>query len=475
MTESRIIPPPSLTMALTPIGITLSILAVQLFIFHDFTPHIPLVAGICVTAIFALIRGYQWDDIEEGVMHTVRLAVQSIAILMLVGMIVGIWIASGTVPLLLYYGLTLLDPKIFLAASMLLCAVISLSLGTSWGTVSTVGLALVGIGVGFDIPIYWTAGAVVSGAFFGDKMSPLSDTTNLAPAVIGVDLFEHIKNMLPTTLPAMLIAFVIYLLVGFNGVSLDSDNLEKIHRITSGIEQHFDLSLWLLIPPGLVLLCSLLKLPTLPSLFVGVLSGSVVAMWFQGVGLHDAFKYMQSGYQIATGVSEIDSLLARGGIQSMAWVITLMMISLGFGGALERTRCLETIVNAILYKSKTFLRLQTSAIGTSIATNLIAGDPYLSISLPGRMFTPIYQQKGYSKLNLSRAVEEGGTLISPLVPWNAGGAVVISALGLGIAEGNIENLLYIPLAFACWLSPLISVFYAFSDRFTVLDQPILES
>ena len=458
---------PSLAMAIAPIAITLCILAIQLFVFNDFTPHIPLILGISVTAFLAWFRGYRWHDIEDGVLHTVRLAMQSLAILMLVGMIVGIWIASGTVPLLIQYGLTMLNPQIFLAASMVLCSIVSLSLGTSWGTVSTVGLALVGIGAGFDIPIYWTAGAVVSGAFFGDKMSPLSDTTNLAPAVIGVDLFQHIKNMLPTTVPAMLIAFGIYLFVGLSNGPLGDDALSQIHLINTNIEANFNLSAWLLIPPFLVLACSFFKLPTLPSLFAGVVSGAVIAHFMQNVSLHELFQYAQSGYQIQTCVSELDSLLARGGIQSMAWVITLIMISLGFGGALERTRCLETIVEAILSKSCSFFRLQASALGTSVATNLVAGDPYLSISLPGRMFVPVYEAKGYSKLNLSRAVEEGGTLISPLVPWNAGGAVVISALGLGIAEGNIENLLYIPLAFACWVSPVISLIYASTERFVM--------
>lgn len=461
---------PSLMMALLPIVLTLSILAIQLFVFDDFTPHIPLVIGIGLTAFLAWMRGYRWHDIEDGMLHTVRVALQSIAILMLVGMIVGVWIASGTVPILIYYGLNTLSPEIFLAASMLLCSVVSLSLGTSWGTVSTVGLALVGIGVGFDIPVYWTAGAVVSGAFFGDKMSPLSDTTNLAPAVIGVSLFDHIKNMLPTTVPAMLMAFGIYLFVGFDASGLQSTDFAKVALITEGIESNFTLSGWLLLPPLLVFGCSFARLPTLPSLFVGVVSGAVLAVVAQGATIHDVFRYMQSGYEINTGVSEIDSLLGRGGIQSMTWVITLVMISLGFGGALERTRCLETIVDAILKKTQSFVRLQSSAIGTAVATNLVAGDPYLSISLPGRMFAPVYVERGYSKLNLSRAVEEGGTLISPLVPWNAGGSVVISALGLGIAEGNIENLLYIPLAFACWISPLLSIVYAATNKFTVLAQ-----
>jgi len=456
---------PSLTMAMLPIVLTLAILAIQLFYFGDFTPHIPLAIGIAITGTFAWFRGYRWDDIESGVMHVVRVGLPSIAILMTVGMIVGVWIASGTVPVLIFYGLKVLTPEVFLAAGMLLCAVVSVSLGTSWGTTGTVGLALMGIGSGFDIPMYWTAGAVVSGAFFGDKISPLSDTTNLAPAVTGVNLFDHIRNMMPTTVPAMLIALVIYLFVGFNLIDSTAVDFTKIEAITSGLESNFNLSLLMLLPPMLVIVFALKKMPALPSLFAGVFFGAVLAIFVQGASLQEVFGFMQSGYKIDTGVAEIDGLLNRGGIQSMTWVITLVIIALGFGGALERTHCLDTIVEALLRRVRSFFGLQVAATSTAIATNLVAGDPYLSIALPGRMFAPAYVKQGYSKLNLSRSIEEGGTLISPLVPWNAGGAFVITALGLGISDGNFENLLYIPLAFACWLSPVIGLCYSALGRF----------
>ncbi len=454
-------PRPGLVLALLPIVLTLLVLGVQLFYFGDFTPHIPLAIGLAITASIGWMQGYRWQEMEDGILHVVRVGLPSIAILMTVGMIVGVWIASGTVPLLIYYGLQALTPELFLAAGMLLCAVVSVSLGTSWGTTGTVGLALMGIGAGFDIPMYWTAGAVVSGAFFGDKISPLSDTTNLAPAVTGVNLFDHIRNMLPTTVPAMLIAFVIYLVVGFNVIGNEAVDFSKIELITATLDQNFDLSWVLLIPAILVLGLAVMKMPALPSLFAGALVGAALAMVVQGQSLHDVFSYMQNGYKLETGVSEIDSLLNRGGVQSMTWVITLVMIALGFGGALEKTRCLEVIITAILRRAKRFGSLQASAVGTAVATNLVAGDPYLSIALPGRMFAPAYRGKGYSTLNLSRAVEEGGTLVSPLVPWNAGGAFVITALGLGISDGQIENLLYIPLAFACWLSPLLGIAYGY--------------
>ena len=453
-------------MAILPIILTLALLAIQLFYYGDFTPHIPLAIGIAITASLGWYRGYSWKDMENGLMHVVRVGLPSIAILMTVGMVVGVWIASGTVPVMIYYGLKILNPEIFLAAGMILCAVVSVSLGTSWGTTGTVGLALMGIGSGFDIPMYWTAGAVVSGAFFGDKISPLSDTTNLAPAVTGVNLFAHIRNMMPTTVPAMLIALVIYLFVGFNLIGTGDVDFSKIEAITNGLESNFNLSLFVLLPPLLVIVLALKKMPALPSLFAGVIFGVILAIILQGASLHDVFDFMQSGYKIETGVAEIDGLLNRGGVQSMTWVITLVIIALGFGGALERTHCLETIIKVLLSRVNSFFGLQVAATSTAIATNIVAGDPYLSIALPGRMFASAYVKRGYSKLNLSRAVEEGGTLISPLIPWNAGGAFVITALGLGISEGNIENLFYIPLAFACWLSPLIGMIYAALGRFS---------
>jgi len=461
---------PGLGLALTPVILTLLVLGVQLFYFNDFTPHIPLSIGIAITGIVGLRLGHRWPGIEKGVFHVINVSLPSVSILITVGMIIGVWIASGTVPTLIYYGLVILSPEIFLAAAMILCSIVSVSLGTSWGTTGTVGLALMGIGAGFGIPMYWTAGAVVSGAFFGDKVSPLSDTTNLAPAVTGTNLFDHIRNMMPTTVPAMLIALIIYTIVGFTIIDAGQTSFERVDAITTALQEHFWISPVLLLPAVLVIVLAMTKQPPIPSLFAGVVAGGVMAMLCQGVTLHETFTYANSGFKLETGVPEIDNLLNRGGIQSMMWTISLVLLALGFGGALERVGCLATIINVIIDRTNKFASIQASATGTAVATNLVAGDPYLSIALPGRMFAPVYRGMGYSTLNLSRAIEEGGTLVSPLIPWNAGGAFVITALALGIAEGNTENLLYIPLAFACWMSPVIGVIYAmlgvFSPRAT---------
>lgn len=451
---------PSLLLALVPLVLTLLVLGIQIFYFDDFTPHIPLAIGLGITATIGWYQGYRWNEIQEGAFHVVNVALPSIAILIIIGMLIGTWLASGTVPLLIYYGLQFIDPSYFLAASMLLCSIVSLALGTSWTTTGTVGLALIGIGAAFNIPIYWTAGAVISGAFFGDKISPLSDTTNLAPAVTETNLFDHIRNMFPTTIPAMLIALVIYLVAGFNISNGKNVSFDNVNSYVDGIANNFNLSVILLLPVVIVIFLAIKKMPAIPSLFVGVLSAALIAIFVQGESLHDIFIYAHSGFNMTTGVDGLDALLNRGGITSMTWVLTLVLIALSYGGALERIGCLEVIVDSIMKKVKSFRGLQSTAILSSVTTNVVSGDVYLSLVLPGRMYGPAYDKLGYSRLNLSRAIEEGGTLVSPLVPWNAGGAFVITALGLDIQNGNVENLLYIPLAFACWLSPLLGIIYA---------------
>jgi NhaC family Na+:H+ antiporter len=456
---------PNLWVALIPIVLTIGLLGLQIFYYDDFTPHIALAVGFAVTGLVGWVQGWRWKDIESGAFHVLHVAMPSIATLIIVGMLVSSWIASGTVPLLIYYGLELIDPSWFLAASMLLCSVVSLSIGSSWTTVGTIGLALVGIGTAFGIPLYWTAGAVVSGSFFGDKISPLSDTTNLAAAVTETNVFDHIRNMMPTTIPAMVIAFVIYLLAGGQS-SVDASQLEQISLYKDGLASHFDLGVLPLLPLVVVMALAFFKVSPIPALFSGFVLGALVAAINYGYGLNEIFTFAHSGFKINAGSEALDSLLNRGGVTSMTWVVTLMMFALAFGGALERTRCLESVVRAIMRRTRGFRGLQTNAILTSVATNAVSGDVYLSIALPGRMYGPEYDKLGYSRLNLSRAIEEGGTLVSPLIPWNAGGAFVIGALGLTVVSGDYSNMLYAPLAFACWLSPAIGIIYAQTGWFS---------
>ncbi|GAA3528683.1 Na+/H+ antiporter NhaC [Zobellella aerophila] len=459
---------PSLPIACIPVLATVALLALQIFYYKDFTPHIALAIGFAITALVGWAQGYRWKDIEAGAFHVLHVAMPSIATLIVVGMLVSTWIASGTVPMLIYYGLELINPGWFLAAAMLLCSVVSLAIGSSWTTVGTVGLALIGIGEAFSIPVYWTAGAVVSGSFFGDKVSPLSDTTNLAAAVTETNVFDHIRNMMPTTVPAMILAFFLYLFVGTTGELADIDQLAQIESFKQGLLTQFDMGWPAMLPILALIVLAFFKVAPIPALFIGFSLGAMVAMSQYGYNLHQILTFAHGGFKIEAGDQALNGLLNRGGVTSMTWVVTLMMFALAFGGALERTRCLESLVGAILKLSRGFKGLQTSAIITSITTNVISGDVYLSIALPGRMYQAEYNKLGYSRLNLSRAIEEGGTLVSPLIPWNAGGAFVIGALGLTVVGGDYSALLYAPLAFACWLSPVIGIVYAqlgwFSQR-----------
>ncbi|MGL6160427.1 Na+/H+ antiporter NhaC [Microbulbifer sp.] len=463
--DSPNIPVPNLGVALIPIVLTIGLLGIQIFYYDDFTPHIALALGFAITALVGWFQGYRWKDIESGAFHVLHVAMPAVATLILVGMLVGTWISSGTVPLLIYYGLELINPAWFLAASMLLCSVVAVVIGSSWTTVGTVGLALVGIGTTFGIPVYWTVGAVVSGAFFGDKVSPLSDTTNLAAAVTETNVFDHIRNMMPTTIPAMIIAFCIYLIVG-GEANVEAAQLAQIEQLKAGLKAHFDMGFLPVIPLLVLMGLAFFKVSPIPALFIGCCFGALVAVINYGYNLHDVLTIAHSGFKISSDSESLNTLLNRGGVTSMTWVVTLIMFALTFGGALERTRCLESVVGAIMRLTRGFRGLQTSAILTSIATNVVSGDVYLSIALPGRMYGPEYDKIAYSRLNLSRAIEEGGTLISPLIPWNAGGAFVIGALGLSMGAGDFSALLYIPLSFACWLSPAIGILYAQTGWFS---------
>jgi Na+:H+ antiporter, NhaC family len=457
---------PSLFLALLPIVFTISVLGIQFFLFKNMTPHIPLFIGIAFTGCLGLYLKQSWRSLESGMYDVIKIALPSVSILICVGITISVWIASGTVPSLIYFGLKLISPSLFLPIAVLVCALVSVSLGTSWGTTGTIGLALMGIGEGFGIPMYWTAGAIVSGAFFGDKISPLSDTTNLAPAVTGTTVFDHIKNMLPTTIPAMIIALIIYTICNLFYLSTGDVSSEKISLLTQTLDTDFIISLWCLLPAAIVCFLAVKKVPPLPSLFAGIVSGTVFAVFLQGNSISNIMKYAFTGFEYTGSVEALTTLLNRGGVQSMSWAILLIIFALGFGGILEKIGCMEKILSSIISKLKTFAQLQTSAILCAAGINIVAGDPYLSIALPGRLFKDAYIKKGYSPLNLARAVEEGGTLISPLIPWNSGGVFVITALGLNVFDGNIQNLLYIPLAFACWISPLLGITYAYFGWFS---------
>jgi NhaC family Na+:H+ antiporter len=455
--------PPPFFMAVAPLMITAVLLMVQFFIFDDFTPHVPLTLGVLVCGLFAAARGTPWFSIERSMYKVVRIGIPAIFILMCVGMLIGAWIVSGTVPTLIYYGFGYLSAGSFLISACIICSIISLMTGTSWGTIGTIGIALMGVGEGLGIPAYLIGGAVVSGAFFGDKMSPLSETTNLAPAVCGTDLWSHIKGMLPTTVPAMMIALGLYGWIGasYGGTVVDAGSIDAIR---AGIEQHYKLGLVTLIPPLVVIVLAMMRAPALPVMFSGVLLAAILAIFYQGLGAQELTGVLHAGYVSQTGIEPVDKLLSKGGIMSMTWVITLTLIALAFVGALEAYGTLDALRRKIDQAVKGRFMLVATSHGTVLGVGTLIGDVYTSLVLPGQLLKPKYQSMGYKPTVLSRSIEDCGTLCSPLIPWNMGGAFVSSTLG-------VPTIFYAPVAFACWLSPLLGLIWAATGRFMPKIEP----
>lgn len=417
--------------------------------------HIPILIAIIVAAavgIFSL--GFTWGEVEKGAIETIQMSMQAILILMVIGTVVGSWILSGTVPAMIYYGLQILSPGIFLVATAIICSIVSLATGSSWTTAGTVGIALMGVGAGLGIPNYITAGAVVSGAYFGDKISPLSDTTNLAPAMAGSTLFEHIKYMFWTTIPSMAVALVLYGIIGarYAGSQLDTSNIQVI---LDGIAANFNISPILFLPPIIVIALVIMKVPALPGLISGTVIGGIFAAVFQGAGLGDIINTAHYGFEIESGVEMVDELLNRGGLDSMMWTVSLILLAMTFGGIMERTGMLHAIASAILKLAKNTGSLVLATVLTSIAINILAADQYLAIVIPGRMYKDAYDEAGLEPRLLSRTLEDAGTMTSSLIPWNTCGAYMSSVL-------LVSPLAYAPFAFLNLLNPVIAVFYAYT-------------
>ena len=319
-----------------PLLLTTAILMVQFFIFKDYTPHVPLIIGICITGLFMSLKGRKWIDMEHNMYRVMKVALPTMVIIMCVGMVIASWIAAGTVPTILDFGLGMLSPRIFLPATCILATVVSLATGTSWGTVGTVGLAIMGIAQALGVPEYWAAGAVVSGAFFGDKMSPLSDTTNLTPAVAGTDLWSHIRSMLTNTIPAYALTIIIYTWVGMDyGTGSGMGSLEMRETIQNTVQSNFQLGWVTLIPPVVVIYMGFRKYSVMGTLCTGIFIGALIAVFYQGVSLDKISGILMNGYTATTGQEYVDKLLTKGGILNMGWVITMMFLSLAFVGVLE--------------------------------------------------------------------------------------------------------------------------------------------
>ncbi|CDF59341.1 Na+/H+ antiporter NhaC [Thermobrachium celere] len=444
---------PAVWEALIPVIALVVFLSVTIIKFQG-SPHIPLVFAALVAGLMAIKVGYKWQDLEKGIIDTISMSMQAIIILMIIGTVIGAWIISGTVPAMIYYGLKILSPGIFLVATTIICCIVSLATGSSWTTAGTVGIALLGVGQGLGIPLPMVAGAIISGAYFGDKMSPLSDTTNLAPAMAGATLFDHVRHMIYTTGPSLLISLVLYGILGakYAGKELDYG---KINQILDALSNQFSISLWLLIPPIIVIIMVVKKVPAIPGLFTGTLLGAVFAAVFQHQSIGTIINVLNDGYVSETGFEIVDKLLTRGGLQSMMYTVSLILCAMTFGGIMEKAGFLEVLAEGLLSFSDSTGSLVLVTIISCIFTNFVSGDQYLSIVIPGRMYKNAFDKKGLHPKNLSRCLEDSGTLTSPLVPWNTCGAFMYSTLG-------VHPFAYLPYAFLNLINPLVSIFYGYT-------------
>ena len=442
-----------LVVALIPVLFLIVALSVTIG-FFKLQPHIPLILAAAVAAIVATIHKHPWSEVLDGMVHGITLAMSAILILIIVGTMIGTWISGGIVPAMIYYGLKALSPGIFLVATLFICSIVSLGTGSSWSTAGTVGVALIGVGQGLGIPVPMVAGAIISGAYFGDKMSPLSDTTNLAPAVAGTDLFSHIRHMVYTTAPGYILAIVLYGIMGtkFSGGVLDTQSVETI---LGTIKSHFFIHPVMLLPPILVIVMVVKKIPPLPALLGGTILGGIFAVLTQSQSLKDVIQAAQTGYVSETGVPMVDDLLTRGGLESMMQTVALIICALSFGGIMERTGMLEVLAKSLLKRVRRTGSLVAVTIFSCIGMNAIASDQYIAIVIPGRMYKKAFDEKKLHPKNLSRCLEDSGTLSSPLIPWNSCGAFMGATLG-------VNPLLYLPYAFMNLANPVVSLFYGYT-------------
>lgn len=432
------------------------IMSVGIVVF-EVSPHIPMFIGVIFASLMALRLGYKWDAVESMMITGISRAMQAILILMIVGMLVGAWILSGTIPTMIYYGLKLLSPSIFLVATVLICSVTSLATGTSWGTMGTMGLALMGIAAGLGVPVGPTAGAILSGAYFGDKLSPLSDTTNLAPAMAGTDVFSHVKFMMKATITAYVISLVFFGVYGFMHANNGHADTSQLDTLMNGIKDNFNVNPILLLPPLVVILAIALKMPAIPGITLGVIVAAVMAPIFQkDVTLGAIFNSAMSGFTMESGIESLDNLLTKGGLMGMAESILMTMIAMMFGGIMEATGQLNVIINAITKYVKSGPALIGVTELTCIASNVTMPEQYISILVPGRMYAPAYRKAGMHPAALSNALESAGTVTSPLVPWNTCAIYIKKTLGIQ------STAVYFPWAIFNLAMPVVTFLLAFA-------------
>lgn len=468
----------SLWIALLPVLALILFLTISIYIFGDDATggpsQVALITAGFLAALIALAKGITWQSMESAIIKNIGVVAQAILILILVGSLIGTWILGGVVPSLIVWGLKLLHPSFFLVVSVVISGIVSLATGSSWSTAGTLGLALIGIGNTMGIYPGLSAGAVISGAYFGDKMSPFSETTNLASSMVNTELFTHIRHMLFTTTPSLVISLALFLVIGLTQSSEGYDP-DKIQSVIQGIDSSFDTSLYILLPVVILIYLVYKKTPAIPALIIGSIMGIAMAVLFQPSAVtqlannpdlgyataaaKSSLKAAASGFESHTGIDTVDKLLSRGGMSGMLTTIWLIISAMFFSGVMEGSGMLQRIANSILRWVRGTGNLIAATLGSAIFMNITAPDQYLSIVITGRMYKDAYDKEGLAPKNLSRALEDSGTLSSALIPWNTCGAFMAAALG-------VSTLTYLPFAFLNLLNPIISLIYGYTG-FTI--------
>jgi NhaC family Na+:H+ antiporter len=463
---------PGLVEATIPLIALATMLALSVYLYGADSSYganqIALLLAGGLAAIIGLRNGWRWDDIQEAIVHGVGLATGAIFILLAVGALIGTWILSGTVPVLIDYGLYLMQPAWFYPATCLICAIVALSIGSSWTVAGTLGVALIGVAQGLEMSPAITAGAIISGAYFGDKMSPLSDTTNLAPAAAGSELFGHIRHMVWTTGPSIAIALIGFTIIGLGHTP--SSGQAGFGNLPELLNAQFALGPHLLIPLIVVLVLAIRRFPAFPTILIGALLGAIFAALFQPdqvralagnaelsapmALLSGAWMALFDGFKANTGNEVADELLTRGGMSSMLNTVWLILCAMAFGAVMEKVGLLERMVRSVLAAAKSTGALIAATLGTAVGTNIVAADQYMAIVLTGRLYRPEYEKRGLAPVNLSRALEDAGTITSPLVPWNTCGAYMAATLGVATLD-------YLPYALFNLASPLVALVLAY--------------
>ncbi|MBM7586085.1 NhaC family Na+:H+ antiporter [Bacillus pakistanensis] len=421
---------------------------------YGVAPQIPIVVAAIFVACYGLTLGYKWKELESAMAKGIFYGIPSILILCLIGMLIGVWVLNGTVPTITYYGLHTLSPDLFLMSTVLICSIVSVVCGSSWSSIGTIGVSLMGVAYGLDISPAMTAGAIVSGAIFGDKISPLSDTTNLASATAKVNIYEHIKHMLWTTIPSFIITLAAFTAIGFFLDRGNEDN-NQIETIINVLSDEFMITPITLMSPLLIIILAVKRMNPIPSLVIGLIVAILTTFYtVPNVAIGTIMETAHNGFVAETGVEAIDQLLSLGGLSSMLFGVSLIIISLAFGGIIQQIGIAHSIIEGIQKMLKSRGNVITSTVCSCLGINLTVGEQYLSIILPGQLFESAFKKVRLHPKNLSRTLEDAGTIIHPMIPWGVTGAFIMSTLNIGME--------YVPYVFISMITPVVAIIYGYT-------------